>query len=157
MGAIPAVSKIETFSTFDEIERLIRGFESGALPRSQWDHKAHLTVACWYLVCHREPEATRRIREGIQRYNKAAGIVTTKENGYHETMTMFWISMVKSFLRDATLECSLVGLINALTNLYANKHLPFEHYSRDLLMSWEARLNWIEPDLKPLPCGNGQE
>ncbi len=157
MNATAATPKIEPFIAFDEIESLIRGFESGELPRVQWDHKAHLTVACWYLVCYQEPEATRRIREGIQKYNKAAGIVTTRENGYHETMTLFWIRMVKRFLKDATLECSLVGLINNLTSRYANKALPFEYYSRDRLMSWEARLQWVEPDLKPLPCGNRQE
>ncbi len=156
MSAITTVSNIRTFSAFGEIEDLIREFESCALPRSQWDHKAHLRVACWYLVCYPEPEATRRIREGIQRYNNAMGIITTRENGYHETMTLFWIRMVKYFLRGASLECSLVGLINNLTEYYANKNLPFEYYSRDLLMSWEARLNWIEPDLKQLPCGNKQ-
>ncbi|MGE0128358.1 MAG: hypothetical protein AB7U82_09785 [Blastocatellales bacterium] len=157
MSAIAAIQKVEAFSTFEEIESLIHEFESGMLPRSQWDHKAHLTVACWYLVCYPEPEATLRIREGIQRYNKAVGIVTTRENGYHETMTVFWINMVKRFLRSATLECSLVGLMNNLAGRYANKGLPFEYYSRDLLMSWEARLNWIEPDLKSMPCGNRQE
>src|SRR5262245_10775016 len=134
MSVIATVSKIEAFSAFDEIQNLIRGFESGALPRNQWDHKAHLTVACWYLVCYPEPEATRRISEGIQRYNKAAGIITTKESGYHETITMFWTSMVKSFLKNASLECSLVGLINNLTDRYVDKHLPFEYYSHDLLM-----------------------
>jgi len=157
MSARAATSKTEAFSAFDEVEHLIRGFESGSLPRPQWTHRAHLTVACWYLVCYPEPEATRRIREGIQRYNQAVGIVTTRESGYHETMTIFWIRMVKSFLREATLECSLVYLINDLTGRYASARLPFEYYSRDRLMSWEARLNWVEPDLKPLPGGNRQE
>jgi|SRR5262245_39909637 len=152
MSAIAIAQKTETFCAFEEIENLIRGFESCALPRNHWDHKAHLTVACWYLICYPEQEAARRIREGIQRYNKAVGIVTNRENGYHETITMFWASMVKSFLKDATLECSIVGLINNLVDRYANKLLPLEYYSRDLLMSREARFNWVEPDLKPLPC-----
>jgi hypothetical protein len=151
------MAKTEAFGAFDEIENLIRGFESGALPRPQWDHRAHLAVACWYLVCYPEPEAARRIREGIQRYNQAAGIVMTKESGYHETMTVFWIRTVKSFLRETTLECSLVGLVNTLVDRYGNKHLPFEYYSRDRLLSWEARMNWLEPDLKPLAGGNKQE
>jgi hypothetical protein len=151
MNAIATAPKTETFGAFGEIENLIREFESDALPRDQWDHKAHLAIACWYLISYPEPEAARRIRKGIRRYNKAAGIVTTGEKGYNETITMFWFSMVKSFLRDATLECSIVGLINNLVDRYSNKHLPYEYYSRDLLMSWEARFNWVEPDLKPLP------
>jgi len=151
MSATAIAPKTDTFGAFEEIENLIREFESGALPRDQWDHKAHLTIACWYLICYPEPEAARRIRMGIQRYNKSAGIVTTRENGYHESITMFWVSMVKNFLRNSTLECSIVGLINNLVDRYANKHLPYEYYSRDLLMSREARLNRVEPDLKPLP------
>jgi hypothetical protein len=72
-------------------------------------------------------------------------------------MTIFWIRMVKSFLREATLECSLVYLINDLADRYASARLPFEYYSRDRLMSWEARSSWVEPDLKLLPVGNKQE
>ncbi len=151
MSSVAVLQKAEVFSTFDEIESLVRAFESGTLPRSQWDHRAHLTVACWYLVCYPEPEAARRIRDGIKRYNQVVGIVTTRERGYHETLTVFWMRIVKDFLRTATLECSLVGLINVLIDSCGSKHLPFEYYSRDRLMSPEARLGWIEPDLQPLP------
>jgi hypothetical protein len=151
MSATAVLSETEAFTSFREIEYLIRGFESGTLPRAQWTHHAHLTIACWYLVCYPESEAVRQIREGIRKYNRAVGIVTTNESGYHETMTLFWIRMVRSYLSKTTLECSLVGLINNLGSRYANKDLPFEYYSREHLMSWEARINWVEPDLKPLP------
>ncbi len=151
MTTATRVTKVETFATFDEIEELIRGFESGTLPRSQWTHRAHLTVACWYLVCHPAPEAARRIREGIRNYNQSQGIVTTATSGYHETMTLFWIRMVRHYLSAATLECSLIGLINVMVDRYADKSVPFEYYSRERLMSPEARTNWMEPDLKALP------
>jgi hypothetical protein len=151
MSVTAAVRISETFVTFEEIEALIRGFESGTLLRPQWTHRAHLTVACWYLVCYPEPEATRRIREGIQRYNQSRGIVATKDSGYHETMTLFWIRMARHYLSGATLRRSLVGLINEMAARYADRKLPFEYYSRDRLMSWEARANWVEPDLKALP------
>jgi hypothetical protein len=157
MSAAAALPQTEAYSAFTEIDDLIRGFESGSLPRAQWTHRAHLTVACWYLVCYPEPEATRLIRAGIQKYNRAVGIVTTKNGGYHETITLFWAHLVRNYLSKATLECSLVGLMNDLVNRFANKNLPFEYYSRDLLMSWEARIGWIEPDLKPLPSGHRQE
>ena len=151
MSATVTSPKTVTFHTFGEIEKLIQGFERGTLLRSEWTHCAHLTVACWYLVCYPVSEATRLIREGIQKYNNAVGIVTTRESGYHETMTLFWIRMVSSYLSQVTLECSLVGLVNDLVDRYGNAHLPFEYYSRDRLMSWEARADWVEPDLKPLP------
>ena len=151
MSAIAAAKLSQEFVTFEEIEALIRGFESGTLARPQWTHSAHLTVACWYLVCYTEPEATRRIRAGIQRYNESQGIVTTKDSGYHETMTLFWTRMVRQYLSGELLNRSLVTLINDMAARYADRKIPFEYYSRDRLMSWEARANWAEPDLKPLP------
>ena len=151
MISVATTMKACAYSSFDEIKALIHGFESGELPRSEWTHGAHLTIACWYLVCHPEPEATRAIREGIQRFNKARGIITTEKSGYHETMTIFWIHVVRHYLSTATLECSLVGLMNGLVCRYADKNLPFEYYTRERLMSWEARTVWIAPDLKMLP------
>lgn len=139
------------FLSFEEIEAVIRGFETGTLPRAQWTHRAHLLVACWYLVCRPEPEATERIRQGIKQYNASQGILTTPTGGYHETMTIFWIRLLRRFLATATLDCSLVSLMNEMLSLYDKKSLPFEYYTRERLMSPEARATWIEPDVKPLP------
>ena len=47
-----------------EIESLVRAFEAGNLPKPEWTHRAHLTVALWYLRRHPRAEATRRIRGG---------------------------------------------------------------------------------------------
>ncbi len=141
--------RIDGFSSFGEIQSLVTMFEDTTLPKAEWTHAAHLTVACWYLICHPEAEATLRIRDGIRKYNNAQGIVTTRENGYHETMTLFWIRMIHVYLAKTTLECPIVHLVNEMIALYSNKKLPFEYYSRDRLMSWEARANWVEPDLKP--------
>jgi len=151
MSALAAKPQMKEFRSFDEVFNLVRGFETGALPRAQWTHRAHLTVACWYLICHAEPEATRQIREGIKNYNASQGIVTTKDGGYHETITLFWAKMLRSALAKTTLECSIAQLVNDLVARYSDRNLPFEYYSRDRLMSWEARQNWLDPDLRPLP------
>ena len=151
MSASAVKLKMEEYLSFEEILSLIRDFEIGALPKSQWTHRAHLTVACWYLVCHAEPDATTRIREGIKKYNASQGIITTKERGYHETITLFWAKMVRGYLAKATLERPLAHIVNDLVAHYSDKNLPFEYYSRDRLMSGEARMNWMEPDLKLLP------
>lgn len=150
MSSAAAVSP-ELFREFDEIADLIRGFESGTLPRAEWTHRAHLTVACWYLLCSKEPEATDKIRRGIQAYNKAQGIVTTASSGYHETMTLFWIRIVRHELSKLTLERSLVCLLNEMGLHFADARLPFRYYSYERLMSPEARRVWTEPDLEALP------
>lgn len=140
-----------TYSAASEIESLVSGFESCTLPWPRWTHAAHLTVALWYLLRHDFDEAAGLVRDGIKRYNSANGVETTRERGYHETITLFWLRHVRSFLDESYNEgCSLVRLANRLVE-GADKNLPLEYYSRELLFSWEARLSWAEPDLKPLP------
>lgn len=141
----------EEFTSFSEIETLIRGFEDGTLQRERWTHRAHLVVASWYLICHPEEEAIKRMRDGIMAYNAAHGVVSTPESGYHETITLFWIRVLHAWLSQARLECSLVQLINGLAENFADGSRPFRHYSKERLMSLEARAGWVEPDLNSLP------
>ena len=145
-----ADNKITRYRTLDQIKHLLKGFEAGTLPRREFTHHAHLTVAVWYLIHCPEAEVINRIRDGIQRYNAAQGTEITREGGYHETMTLFWIRVVRRYLAVAGSTGSMVDLANGLIACYGDKNLPLEHYSRELLMSWEARRNWVEPDLKPL-------
>lgn len=65
-------------------------------------------------------------------------------------MTLFWVWMVRHYLSVTSHQDSTLQLVNGLIDAYNNKHLPLQYYSRDLLMSWEARNKWVQPDLKPL-------
>ena len=47
-----------------------------------------------------QEEATSRIREGIQHYNRSVGTINSDHSGYHETLTVFWMAIVKARLRD---------------------------------------------------------
>lgn len=143
-------TKTGKYTSLNEIEILIKAFEAGTLSRSEWTHPAHLTVALWYLTHYPKSEATNRIRNNIQRYNLAKGIQTTQDSGYHETITLFWIQLIHQYLSAVPPTFPLLNLTNNLIQNYGNPRFPFEYYSRDLLMSWEARKNWVEPDLKPL-------
>ncbi len=137
------------YAAAEEVETLVRGFESCTLAWAEWTHAAHLTVALWYALRHDPGEALRRVREGIKRYNLANGVVTTRERGYHETITRFWMRHVRDFLDSRRGEgWPLERLANELVAC-AKRDAPLEHYSRELLFSWEARAGYVEPDLKP--------
>ena len=139
-----------TFRTNEEIFSLVRRFEDCTLPLEEWTHVAHLTVALWHLLQFDTPEATERVRRGIQRYNAAHGIQTTPTGGYHETLTIFWLRVVRSFLEGGRNEGrSLISLANELA-ASADSGLPLRHYTRGRLFSPEARAAWVEPDLKPV-------
>jgi hypothetical protein len=150
MSSAIEFATMKSYSEPDEIERLVEAFESCTLPREEWTHCAHLTVALWYLIHHDDVEATKLIREGIQKFNLARGIVTTRTGGYHETITLFYVRIISKHLRETGTDDSIVNLVNSLMQTYGDKNLPLEYYSRERLMSWEARMNWVEPDLKPL-------
>jgi len=133
-----------------EIESLIAAFESCTLPRSEWNHHAHLIVALWYLTRYSDAEAVNKVRSRIQSYNSANGIETTIDSGYHETITLFWIKLVRRYLSSTERSNSILDIANKLINIYGDKCLPLQYYSRDRLMSWEARISWVEPDLQHL-------
>jgi hypothetical protein len=39
---------------------------------------------------------------------------------------------------------------NRLLARYGARDLPLRHYTKDLLMSADARFGWVEPDLRPI-------
>ncbi|MBL8149493.1 MAG: hypothetical protein JNN15_06160 [Blastocatellia bacterium] len=140
---------INFYKHVDEIKALVNAFEDCSLPRTSWTHLAHLTVGLWYLFHYSMEDATKLIRSGIQKYNNCQSIVTTPQTGYHETITLFWIWAVKKHISSHNESTSLLTLANGLTNL-CDKNLPFNYYTKDLLISWEARTSWKAPDIKPL-------
>lgn len=148
-----SVCEVESivFRSAAEVLSLVRGFEFCTLSRAEWTHRAHLTVALWYCLRHPFAEATGLVRDGIRKYNAAHGIVQTPTGGYHETMTLFWLRIVRKYLAEVPdAHCSLAALANGLIERYGDKGLPFEYYTRELIFSAEARAAWVEPDLKEL-------
>jgi hypothetical protein len=138
------------FRTAGEVLSLLRRFHDRTLPREEWTHAAHLTVALWHLLEYDWAEAVSRVRLGIQRHNAAHGIRTTPTGGYHETLTLFWVRRVRAFLEEGRNEArSLVALANDLSDALDSR-LPLEYYTRERLFSSEARAAWVEPDLKSL-------
>lgn len=148
-----SVCEVETgsFCSAAEVLKLVNRFEFCTLPRTEWTHRAHLTVALWYCLRHSFEEATRLVRDGIKNYNAAHGIEQTRTSGFHETMTLFWLRIVRKYLAEVSpVDCSLATLANGLFERYGDKSLPFAYYTRERILSTEARAAWVEPDLKSL-------
>ena len=136
------------------VPALVAQFEAGTLPREAWTHQAHLTVGLWYASRLPYEEALAAVREGIHRLNAAHGVRTTPTRGYHETITRFYVRVLRHYV--ASEEASAGNWeerVQALLARYGDRELPLRHYSKDRLMSPEARFGWLEPDLRPLPAG----
>lgn len=135
------------YESLDEIEAVVRGFESCELQPSEFTHAAHLTVALWYLSRLGAPEATARMRAGLYRFLNHHGLGNGK---YNETITLFWIKVIRKFLDDADAKGSLADIANQMIASFSSSQLVFDYYSRERVFSEEAKGGWVEPDLKPL-------
>jgi hypothetical protein len=130
---------------------IVDGFRSRTLPAPRWTHQAHLTVGLWHILNRPADTVLDEIRRGIIAYNVAVGTPNTDTRGYHETITAFYVWVIRAYLRNATAGLTLVEMTNGLlASPYAQKSYPFEFYSRDRLLSVAARHAWLDPDLKPL-------
>ncbi len=137
------------FGTEAEILSVVKGFQDRTLPKERWTHEAHLVTAVWYHVNHSDLEAICYLRTGIAAYNEATGGKNTPEDGYHETMTLFWCKTISQFV-TANRGLSLVALCQKfLASEQATKEYPLRFYTRDVLFSLKARATWVEPNLVP--------
>ncbi len=125
------------------IESFMLAFENGSLSKSEWTHSRHLVMALWYLRRHERDEATRLIREGIQRYNECQGNLT----GYHETITLAWVEVVQRFLAVNDPDLPVSVLAGELLGQCGDKDYLLRFYSKDRLFTEEARHRWVPPDL----------
>jgi hypothetical protein len=129
-----------------EIEALVRSFEDGSLPRSDWTHASHLLVALWYMSRHSRDQATRLMRDGIRRFNHIHG----RDSGYHETITLAWLAVIARFLARADRDRPISDLAAGLLDGCGDKDYLLRYYSREILMSDAARLTWVPPDRRPI-------
>lgn len=139
------------WATAGEVAELVARFDDGSLARGEWTHRAHLTVALWFASHHPPSEALDRMRSGILRLNAAHGVPTTPTRGYHETITRFYMHVVTHHLREHHSVDDWAERANRIVERLGARDLPLRHYSEARLKSVEARMGWVEPDLRPLP------
>lgn len=130
---------------------LIRLFEKGELAKEKWTHEAHFVMALWYCCRQPLPQAIESIKEGIKKFNIAVGGENTDHSGYHETITVFYTRHIIHYILQTRSAKQFEDKLNGLWDQeFLKKDFPFRYYSRELLMSKEARKNWLPPDLQPL-------
>jgi hypothetical protein len=130
---------------------LIDGFESQSLPLESWVHRSHVRVAVLYLSRFGFDGALERLRTRIQAFNQAKGVKDTKSSGYHETLTVAWLRVIAN-----ALDVMSRPPANSLEFCRQHEHLLDKtllrrHYSSDRMLTEEAKRQFVEPDLEPLP------
>src|SRR3954468_17683439 len=140
------------YSSENEILRIGEGMFACNLPREEWTHAAHFAAALWLMRYRPELEPSLEMPRMIYAYNESVGRVNDDSGGYHETITQASLRALCGVLNANPADTPIHQIVNALmaSNL-GNPNWLLEYWSRDLLMSVEARRHWREPDLKALP------
>jgi hypothetical protein len=124
---------------------LTRALERSEIANENFHHASHLHVAWVYLAeSSSVQQAANKMRKTLRRFTAAAG----KPQKYHETITLFWVHLLaraKARGHGGRLE----DIVRANPQLL-EKNFPLAYYSAERLFSDEARVSWIEPDLRPL-------
>jgi hypothetical protein len=122
---------------------LTRALERGEM--KDFRHASHLHVAWVYLAESASvQQAANKMRHTLRRFAAAAG----KPEKYHETITLFWVHLLSGVYAASRGE-RLEDIVHANPQLL-EKNFSLTYYSAERLFSDEARISWVEPDLKPL-------
>ena len=127
-----------------------RMFNERTITGPDFGHEAHLRAAYLVIEHHGFENALAPMRDGLRELlanAQRAGF--GPKTGYHETITVFWLRTVRRLMQGRTFADSMDFIRNSPELL--DKRLMLRHYSKDRLMSDEARGRFIEPDLAPLP------
>jgi hypothetical protein len=140
-----------TGPTRDEFADLLWRFRKRTLPKASWTHAAHLAVGLWHVKQYGSERALSELRARIQRLNDSHGTPNTDTGGYHETITRAYVELIAALLATLPPGTPVVDCLRALfASPVSGKHALLTYYSKDRLMSVEARRRWIEPNRRPL-------
>ena len=121
------------------------------MPKAEWTHQAHLAVGAWHVDRYGPDEALTRLRDGIRALNDSHGTINSSSSGYHETITRAYVRLIAGFFAgcaDLPLPERVAGLIGGS---FGERDALLRYYSRETLLSAQARAGWVEPDVHPLP------
>ncbi|HYT12754.1 MAG TPA: hypothetical protein VEL12_08200 [Candidatus Nitrosopolaris sp.] len=127
-------------------DEFLHAFFSAELPNSDFHHRDHLRLAWLMVRRHGLAAAETRVAEGIQHFAAKNGHAAR----YHDTMTRFWVRLVAHAVANKPEIQDFEAFLEAYPMLL-DPALPFRHWRREAMFTPEARAEWTEPDLVPLP------
>ena len=120
-------------------EELIAGFESASLPA--FPHADHVRLTILYLSRYGRADTEKKLFEGLQRFASAKGV----PEKFHVTMTIAWLDLVDDARRRYPEPGDSAALVAACPELLDRDAL-LRFYTRERLMSDQARQHWVAPD-----------
>ena len=143
---------VRHFLSDEAVRHVGEGLLARTLPREKWTHEAHLAATTYLVLKHPELDLDVELRGIITRYNESVGTPNSDSEGYHDTITRAYLRGIRLFLEEADVTRSIHDLVNELLMTpMGRRDWPLRFWSKDRLLSVEARRGWIEPDLAAMP------
>jgi hypothetical protein len=143
---------IRHFVTDDAVAHVGEGLLACELPREEWTHEAHLAATTYLALKHPEIDLEAELRRIISSYNESVGTPNSDSEGFHETITRAYLRGIRLFLEEADSARPIHELVNELLmSPMGRRDWPLRFWSKERLMSVEARRGWVEPDLAAMP------
>ena len=143
---------IRHFASEESVARVGEGLLARDLPKAEWTHEAHLAATTYLLLEHPEIDLDVELPGLIRCYNESVGGVNDDTQGYHDTITRAYLRGVRLFLEEADRSAPVHDLVNDLLHSpMGRRDWPLRFWSKDRLMSVEARRSYVIPDLRALP------
>ena len=151
------------FNNEDELNQFMSEFESGEMSPLEFNHHRHITVAMVYVSQNTEIEALDKLRHRLKSYLKRAlkhhphlqdrhahhgehehDQKHPKQQGYNETLTVFWIKLLNHVLSNRPDNEPLYESINHAIECFGTMRPVFVHYSPDCVFSDEAKQSGLK-------------
>lgn len=131
----------------EEANELVEKWETGQLEKEEWTHEMHLIMGMAMIVRFGK-NALPAMRERILRYNESVGTINSDSSGYHETLTVYWLWIIRNFMLEKNLttfdEVSIDELVYEEKLAKRNEWLIF--YKEETIKSVAARRGFVPPD-----------
>ncbi len=123
------------------------GVVNRTLPRPEWTHPAHLVFAT-ALLGERGLDGAEAAAPGLIRaYNESVGGVNDDTQGYHHTITSFFLRKIAEFYAAYADDSPGAKATSLLASPLAAPDYPLRFYSHARLFSAEARRGWVAGDI----------
>lgn len=134
-----------------DIGDFFAAFRDGQLASIHWTHDAHCVAAIYAEFIRRYHGIEHDLTPLIRAHNEATGTANTASSGYHHTITLFYVGLIRAFVGALPERIDISEAVTVFLRTHlADRELPLRYYSRTRLFDALARATWVEPDLRPL-------
>jgi hypothetical protein len=115
-------------------------------PSGQFGHREHIGLAFWAVRRYGMPDAAERVCAWLQ---QLTAYQRTPQK-YHHTVSRAWMEIVAHHVA-ADPDCADFAAFTSRFPTLLDKRILTRHYRSATLASVQARHDWVEPDLLPVP------